>query len=472
MARDHSANTDNYMSLGAGALSPLLDGAGVVCVHALIYADAFAGASPANKILNVSIATTLAGIELAFTSNSLLMSGRSTSGDSQRSQNMVGTVATGQWVAVGARWDFAGDADNSLFVDGVNEKTGAMSWAATSYTDAGTQTKVDRIGSDAGGNVAHWFDGRIAELVGFVGDIGAEGFLALANRVPPHEVAKPAFYFSQLGTELRCPWSDVTAVITGSVPAADHPHRVQAGIWLPQSWGNALAISTAPILWLDAAQGVEEANGDPCEDSDPVLNWLDQSATGKDFVQSTESSRPLYIAEAVNGYPAIRFDGTNDYLPESDSTLLGDLTAFTGFFVFKLTDTSLEYPFLYAEETYYNWFNILIQTGNGLLATIGENGGSVVLAAPSEWCTSFVVVTLTFSYGGTARLFVDGVLQDSAAIGVNTTSSAGTTRSVGGFSPTAYMNGDIAEIKLYQVEQSDARRASIEADLITKYGIT
>ena len=43
-----------------------------------------------------------------------------------------------------------------------------------------------------------------------------------------------------------------------------------------------------------------------------VTNWVDRSGYGKAFVQTTESRCPVWLADAVNGKPALRFDLTDD----------------------------------------------------------------------------------------------------------------------------------------------------------------
>ena len=81
-------------------------------------------------------------------------------------------------------------------------------------------------------------DGRLAEVAGYAGDIGAAGFAALAQRAAPHEVSRPAFVFRLAGCDLRCPVSDITPSVVGTIPEADHPHRVQSGQMLPLQFGN------------------------------------------------------------------------------------------------------------------------------------------------------------------------------------------------------------------------------------------
>lgn len=61
-------------------------------------------------------------------------------------------------------------------------------------------------------------------------------------------------------------------------------------------------------LWLAA----DEITG--LADTDPVATWPDLSGNGRDATQATGVSQPLYRTAQVNGLPAVKFDGSNDYL--------------------------------------------------------------------------------------------------------------------------------------------------------------
>jgi hypothetical protein len=65
---------------------------------------------------------------------------------------------------------------------------------------------------------------------------------------------------------------------------------------------------TGQLIWLRSDVGVE-ADG-----SNNVSAWRDQSGLGTDALQSTSGQYPLRTASAINGYPALTFDGSNDYL--------------------------------------------------------------------------------------------------------------------------------------------------------------
>jgi hypothetical protein len=69
------------------------------------------------------------------------------------------------------------------------------------------------------------------------------------------------------------------------------------------------------ILWLDA---VAEKSFDSAEreDNAAISAWYDINPTinPNNATQSTAASKPLYVMDAINNLPALKFDGTNDSL--------------------------------------------------------------------------------------------------------------------------------------------------------------
>jgi hypothetical protein len=75
----------------------------------------------------------------------------------------------------------------------------------------------------------------------------------------------------------------------------------------PRHW-----ISDRLALWLaaDAAASVDKQNR--------VMAWRDivyaDNRSAEDAIQADENAQPLLVEDALHGHPAIRFDGTSDYL--------------------------------------------------------------------------------------------------------------------------------------------------------------
>jgi hypothetical protein len=78
------------------------------------------------------------------------------------------------------------------------------------------------------------------------------------------------------------------------------------------------ALLAKATLRLDAAAGVET-------DKDGHLKrWLDQGSKQHHASQEVDAHQPLLVKNAINGLPAIRFDGTNDFLHVSGKLIDGD----------------------------------------------------------------------------------------------------------------------------------------------------
>ena len=67
----------------------------------------------------------------------------------------------------------------------------------------------------------------------------------------------------------------------------------------------------ASLMWLraDAVQGLS--------DGASVSTWKDMSGNGYNATQSTAANQPAWKRNILNGYPALRFNGTSSYLLES-----------------------------------------------------------------------------------------------------------------------------------------------------------
>ena len=64
----------------------------------------------------------------------------------------------------------------------------------------------------------------------------------------------------------------------------------------------------SPILWYraDAIQGLS--------DGASVATWSDSSGNGNNATQASSGNRPVWKQNVLNGYPVVRFNGTNSSL--------------------------------------------------------------------------------------------------------------------------------------------------------------
>jgi hypothetical protein len=86
---------------------------------------------------------------------------------------------------------------------------------------------------------------------------------------------------------------------------------------------------TGKALWLDAADlngnGIQEGAAEAGLVNGQVATWVDKSGnTGRDAIQTLTDLRPLLLMDAQNGLPVVRFDGYNDRLTATLSSLTGN----------------------------------------------------------------------------------------------------------------------------------------------------
>ncbi len=98
---------------------------------------------------------------------------------------------------------------------------------------------------------------------------------------------------------------------------------------LAQAGPGGVGTSSSNVIWLDANNGVVHS-------SNAVSQWSDRSGNANHALLpgSIPSARPTRVPGAVNGYPALGFDGSDDQLWVPDHATL-DLTAWHFFLVLK-----------------------------------------------------------------------------------------------------------------------------------------
>ncbi len=85
------------------------------------------------------------------------------------------------------------------------------------------------------------------------------------------------------------------------------------------------------VLWLRSDLGITK------DESNRVSNWADQSIAGNNFIQPSQSLKPILTSGQLDGYLSLYFDGVNDYIACDNSSLAhmmsGDEKPFTFFWV-------------------------------------------------------------------------------------------------------------------------------------------
>lgn len=212
--------------------------------------------------------------------------------------------------------------------------------------------------------------------------------------------------------------------------------------------------STTPILWLKSDKGIT------LDVNNKVSLWENQGSLGSthDAIQNTESYRPLYVSNVLNGKPVLRFDALySQYINIPEITFTDNQSVFV---LYKNIDFMKEM----SAFGYYDigTHGLIQQQGilySGLFSPLTYyNTGDI-----TDW-----VIISNLSINHTLHLYINGV--KPSINGSNGSINYQTYNCIGRASGQ-YNTGDIAEIIVYNQALSDEERITVENYLKNKYAI-
>jgi hypothetical protein len=234
MARDFSKNVANYLSLGTGVVAAVVSGSGRISLSCLAFIRSTTAAANDNTIFQIIVGGSSVGVALNIDNltvagqRQLRGAGRSQASDARQAINGATNLALNTWIHLGAIIDYTGDKIET-YVDGALDGTGAVAFAAATFTPSAA-TDPDGLGCYSPGlgiTTASQFDGLLAELAIWKDDIGADAMRELGNRRVPFKVQRASLRhywpFDGRGTNPPDFVGGVNAIVTGSIPIADHP---------------------------------------------------------------------------------------------------------------------------------------------------------------------------------------------------------------------------------------------------------
>jgi hypothetical protein len=232
------------------------------------------------------------------------------------------------------------------------------------------------------------------------------------------------------------------------------------------------------LLWLEADEGITEAGG-------YVSEWADQSAQGNDASQPDPASQPQAVPAAINGLPAVRFDGTASFLnlPAGFSDFTKGLSAFivvrpmqsspphaARFFDFAPSYGSLSDSILFVRYGSYD-DQLFYQTYSA-----GTPGPEVTVSSGvtnDTWQRLGVVAQGGSALSETkATLYRDGAPIVTGAVYVPSLSTRGSCllgRS--NYASDSLLHADVAEVILFARAVTEPERQGIDAYLSSKWGL-
>jgi hypothetical protein len=182
-----------------------------------------------------------------------------------------------------------------------------------------------------------------------------------------------------------------------------------------------------------------------------VKNWLDQSGNGFNATQSGASLQPIFVPNALNGKPIVRFNGVNSFLSTTLAQISGNKSIFV---VQRRTATTA------GKEICSAGSNGHFLGNNGSLETKGRIGIAHDLSLAGNLNSAILKSYIRNGTAETLRVadaIVNGNAPDFAYSNYTISNSA---------SPFA---GDIAEVLIYNRALSDTERQSVESYLTNKW---
>ena len=261
---------------------------------------------------------------------------------------------------------------------------------------------------------------------------------------------------------------------------AGKPPEIRAPMMMPLEKRLMLDASlpaiAGKVLWLDAADAttIRDADGDNAATgtgggnngfAGTVATWVDKSGSGFNVTSTIAAERPLYASNTLNGKNVLTFDGTNDKLTNTLASIPGN--DFTIFAVFNRTtgvarDAVLE----------------IGAAGNRNAIFINEAGNNRMNYYLNG---TFYAYSSTYTVG---TYTMTTIMQDATAIsawnsGVSQISATGVTRTgttgiyIGDDSSSGdQLQGNIAEIIIFDRDLTTDERRDVDNYLATKWGFT
>jgi hypothetical protein len=248
-----------------------------------------------------------------------------------------------------------------------------------------------------------------------------------------------------------------------------------SGTTVTDSTSNANAGTITGAVWDNSEPFTE-----PIDDGTAVRTWSDQSGNGYDATQSTTAARPTYIASGLNGLPVVRFDGTDDRLALGASALgmFRNVAGQTTFLLIKYqsgTNASKNSLVIFnnasAPRLQMRQINGKYNINAMRLDAVTEQS----ISSNQNIATDFVMHTSRVDYVNTeSRQFIngqtDGLKTDFQTSG-NTSDTNSSNIFIGSWISSEYLNGDIAEIIVYNRALNTSELAQVHRYLARKWGI-
>lgn len=222
-------------------------------------------------------------------------------------------------------------------------------------------------------------------------------------------------------------------------------------------------------LWLRADQLTLAPGG-------AVAAWPDISGTNNSAAQTMAARRPTFNAAAINGHPAVSFDGVDDRLDLASNLFAPAHFPLTIVAVLRTTDTDAHVAGTGSSAAGYltSYGGALTLTGGRatVKANYASSGLHLADAAPLTGAPHLVSAVAS---SGASALFVDGRTAGASSAATNAypyqkSTIGASDGSISGDARDPFA-GELAELLVYRRALPSAERAELERCLADKYGL-
>jgi hypothetical protein len=225
-------------------------------------------------------------------------------------------------------------------------------------------------------------------------------------------------------------------------------------------------------LWASAFDpannGTQPANGSA------ISSLIGKGVSGIALNQGTGANQPSFVSSAQNGKPAVRFDGTNDFV-QSNAASLAVTSSFSIYAICKLSSASNTNQAILSKGNSSGDPDYLMMLNNGGVDNklAFYNGSAFVTSVNTISNTAaFNIYTLTWN-NVSPGMYINGVVSGVSGIMVSPSTVGGNFVLGGqGASGTVnFFNGDMLDVLVYNLAHSASDVADIVNFFANFYGL-
>jgi hypothetical protein len=214
------------------------------------------------------------------------------------------------------------------------------------------------------------------------------------------------------------------------------------------------------IVWLkaDAIPGLNN--------NASIGSWLDSSGQSNNATQGTTNNQPLYVTNTLNGYPIVRFNGTNSF--NFLNNFLTGTTGLEALVVLKVATnlTSTIHTLWYFGEG----GDLEYPDASGQLEDATASGSEQTLGVPAQPLTAYHIYEVAGATGSWTA-WINGQMQGILPGNIYGPFTFTLGLGCNSYNNSHYFNGDVAEVLVFNRPLTVAERSTANVYLNGKYGL-